>query len=153
MTMPPYPLVPQPTEKGWFDRHPAWKIPIAGFVLILFVGAFVALLLLIVEGSLHHSELFAQAVAKAGENMQVRNELGAPLKAAWLISGNLSVSGSCGSAELSIPIAGPRRKGIIHVSAVKSAGTWQFKQLVVNVENQAEGIDLLVVEPTSMQEF
>jgi len=153
MATPPYPLVPGTLKKGWFDRHPAWKIPIACFALILLVGAFVAGLFLLIEGSFHHSEVFAQAMAKAGENMQVRSQIGVPLKAAWLISGNLNVNGSSGNAALSIPIAGSRRKGVIHAVAVKSAGTWRFKQLLVNVEEQTESIDLLAAEPTSKPEF
>jgi len=115
--------------------------------------AFVAGLFLVIEGSFHHSEVFAQAMAKARENMQVRNQIGGPLKAAWLIFGNLNVNGSSGSANLSIPIAGSRRKGVIHVVAVKSAGTWRFKRLLVHVEEQTEGIDLLAAEPASTQEF
>jgi len=153
MATPPYPLVPGPMKKGWFDRHPAWKIPIACFVLILLVGAFVAGLFLFIEGFFHRSDVFAQAMAKAGENLQVRSQIGAPLKAAWLISGNLNVNGSSGSANLSIPIAGSRHKGVIHVVAVESAGTWRFEQLLVYVEEQKEGIDLLAAEPTSTQEF
>jgi hypothetical protein len=139
--------------KGWLDRHPGWKIPIACFVLTFLVGAFAATLLLVVEGSFHHSDVFAQAMARAGENAQVRSQIGVPLKAGWLISGNLNLSGSSGSAELSIPIAGSHHKGSIHLVAVKSAGTWRFKQLLVNVAGQTEVIDLLTAEPTSKHEF
>jgi hypothetical protein len=150
MATPPYPLIPGPMKRGWFDRHPAWKIPIGCFMLILLVGTYVAG---IVELSFRHSEVFALAMAKAGENMQVRSEIGAPLKAGWRISGNLRVAGLSGYANLSIPIAGSRHKGVIHVVAAKCAGTWQFKQLVVNVEEQTEAIDLLATEPKPKPEF
>jgi hypothetical protein len=153
MATPPYPIVPGPFERGWFDRHPAWKIPIAGFLLIFLVGMFCGGVFVLVESSFHHSEVFAQAMARAGEDMQVRNQMGTPLTAEWLICGNLHFRGSSGYADLSIPITGSRQKGRIRAVAVKNAGTWRFKQLVVNVEGQMESIDLLAAEPASMREF
>jgi hypothetical protein len=150
MTTPPYPLIPGPMKMGWFDRHPAWKIPIGFFILILLVGGYVGG---IIELSFRHSEVFAQAMAKAGEKVEVRSEIGAPLKAGWRISGNLRIAGLSGYANLSIPIAGSRHKGVIHVVAVKSSGTWRFKQLLVNVDERTEAIDVLANEPTSKPEF
>ena len=153
MATPPYPIVPGPFEKGWFDRHPAWKIPFACLILVLLGGVFGGGVFLLVESSFHHSEVYAQAMARAGEDMQVRDRMGAPLTAAWLVCGNLHFKGSSGYADLSIPISGPRQQGTIRAVAVKSAGIWRFKQLVVNVEGQTESIDLLAAEPASTREF
>jgi hypothetical protein len=78
MATPPYPLIPEPMNRGWFDRHPAWKIPAGFLLLILLVGAYV---FGVVEISFRHSEVVEQAIAKAGENTQVRDQIGPPLKA------------------------------------------------------------------------
>jgi Cytochrome oxidase complex assembly protein 1 len=153
MATPPYPIIPGPFKRGWFERHPAWKIPIGCFILILLGGASLGQVFLLVESSFHHSEVYAQAMARAGEDMQVRTQMGTPLTAAWLVCGNLNFKGSSGYADLSIPITGSRQKGRIRAVAVKGAGTWRFKQLVVNVEGQTENIDLLAAEPASMHEF
>jgi|HubBroStandDraft_5_1064220.scaffolds.fasta_scaffold385579_2 hypothetical protein len=153
MAAPPYPIVPGPFQRGWFDQHPGWKIPFACVILIFLGGTFAGGTFLLVESSFHHSEVFVQAMARAGEDTQVRSQIGTPLTAGWLISGNLRLNGSSGNADLSIPIVGSRHKGTICAIAVKSAGTWRFKQLLVNVEGQAEKIDLLAAEPTSMHEF
>jgi hypothetical protein len=153
MATSPYPIVPGPFEPGWFDRHPAWKIPFACFVLIFLVGAVAAGVFLLVENSFHHSEVFAQAMARAGEDVQVRSQIGTPLTAAWLISGHLNLKGSSGNADFSIPIAGSRHKGTMRAVAVKGAGTWRFEQLTVTLEGQAESIDLLAAAPTSTREF
>jgi hypothetical protein len=149
MATPPYPLIPEPMNRGWFDRHPAWKIPAGFLLLILLVGAYV---FGVVEISFRHSEVVEQAIAKAGENMQVRDQIGPPSKAGWRIFGNLRIAGLSGYANLSIPVAGSRHKGVIHVVALKSAGIWRFNQLLVNVEEQTEAIDVLAAEPTSKPE-
>jgi hypothetical protein len=91
-------------------------------------------------------------MAEAGENQLVRSPMGNPRKAAWLIPGHRALAGSSGSAELSIPIAGPRREASLRAAAVKSAGTWRFKQLRLKVEGQTEDIDLLAAEPASGRE-
>ncbi len=84
----------------------------------------------------------------AGQNVQVRQKFGSPLKAEGLISGNLHVNGSSGNADLSIPIAGPQQKGTIRAVAVKIAGVWRFTYLQVSVKGQRECVDLLATDAT-----
>jgi hypothetical protein len=147
----PYPLVPSPSEKGWFERHPLWKIPFGCLGLIFLLGVFVGGLLSIVEGSFHNSSVFQQATARARNSERVREEIGQPMKGAWLIAGSIQLNGSSGNADLSIPITGPKGKGTIRAVAVKSAGVWQFDTLQVQVEGKPGCIDLLVPAPPQQQ--
>ena len=75
--------------------------------------------------SFHRSDAYQQALAEAVRNRDVRELIGEPIKAGWFISGQISVSGSTGSADLSIPISGPRGKGAIRAVAKKD-GNWKF---------------------------
>jgi hypothetical protein len=152
MTTPPYPLHPEPMKKNWIERNPKWKIPLGCLTLLILVGGFVTGLLTVIVTSFHHSDAYQQAIALASENTQVREQLGQPMKPGWFTSGNISINGSTGDANLVIPISGPRGKGTIRAAAKKS-GTWKFTSLTVTIEGQPEPIDLLSVQAPSERDF
>ena len=133
-------------QKNWLEQHPRWKIPLGFLILLLLIVVFGGVVMTIVTASLRSSDVYKQAMAKAAENLQVRDEIGEPMKPAWLISGQLNVSGRTGKANLSIPISGPHGKGVIRALANKS-GVWRFTYLQVHVDGQPENIDLLSIQP------
>jgi hypothetical protein len=153
MPTPPYPLQPVPVRKGWLEQNPRLKIPLGCLILFLLVGGFIAILLTGILASFHRSDAYNQAMARAAADPQVRAQLGEPIQPGWLISGQLKVNGSAGSADLSIPVSGPRGKGTIRVVAVESDGVWRFTTLQVNVEGANAPIDLLSVQPPAEREF
>jgi Cytochrome oxidase complex assembly protein 1 len=136
------PIAPNP-PKGWFDRNWKWLLPVGCLGFVVLASAFVGGIFLLVETSFRNSDAFAQAMARAQANPQVIAGTGQPLRAGWLISGSINVSGSSGHADLSIPISGPKGEGKIYAVARKSSGVWQFETLQVEVEGQPERIDLL----------
>src|SRR5882757_1484470 len=147
MTTPPYPLQPEPLRKGWLDQNARWKIPLGCLTLLLLVGMFVALLMTVITTSFRSSDVYKQAMAQAAANEQVHTQIGDPIKADWLIAGQLKVNGDSGSANLSIPISGSRGRGTIRAVASKSGGVWRFSCLRVVVEGHRSVIDLLRVAP------
>ena len=153
MSTPPYPLHPEPAQRRWLDRHPMWKIPLGCLTLFLLLAVFFAVLFTVIMTSFRSSDVYKQAMARASASPEVRAEIGKPILAARLISGHLNVSGSTGSADLSIPISGPRGKGVIRAVASKSEGVWHFTVLQVNVEGHAESIDLLSIQPPPERDF
>ena len=40
MTIPPYPLVPQPMKRSWLERVRQWKIPLGCLTLFFVIGTF-----------------------------------------------------------------------------------------------------------------
>lgn len=153
MSTPPYPLQPAPIRKGWLEQNPRWKIPVGCLILFLLVGGFVAILFTVIFTSFHSSDAYNQAMARAAADPQVRAQLGEPIEPGWIITGQLKVNGSAGSADFSIPVSGPRGKGTIRVGAVKSEGVWRFTTLEVDVEGANAPIDLLSVQPPAEREF
>ncbi len=134
-------------RRGWLEQHPRWKIPVGFLILILLVGGFGITVLTLITTSFHSSEVYKQATARAVENSQVRAALGEPIRLAWIVSGQLKVNGSTGSANLAIPISGPRARGTIHAVAYKSGGVWRFTQLDVSIAGKPSSIDLLAAQP------
>jgi len=153
MSTPPYPLHPEPMKKSWLEQNPIWKIPLGGLMLVFLVGTFFAIVMTVVTTSFRSSDVYKQALTQVASNSQVREQIGEPLKPAWLISGQLNVSGSTGNANLSIPISGPRGKGTIRAVANKTGGVWRFTHLQVSVEGQPTSIDLLSIQPPAERDF
>ena len=153
MPTPPYPLHPEPMRRSWLEHHPGWKIPLGCLTLLFLIAIFGLLTMTIIIASFRSSDVYKQALVKAAESQQVRDLMGEPIRAAWLISGDLHVNGSTGNANLSIPISGPRGKGVIRAVAFKSEGVWRFTYLKVKVEGQDESIDLLSVQPPAERDF
>ena len=140
-------------QKSWLEQHPRWKIPLGCLTLIFLIGVFVTVLLTIITTSFHSSDVYQQAMAKATENLQVREQIGEPVQSAWFITGQLHVNGSSGNADFSIPISGPRGKGLIRAVAYKTGGIWRFTYFQVSVEGQPGNIDLLSVQPQPERNF
>lgn len=152
MPTPPYPLHPEPLRNSWLERHPLWKIPVGCLTLLLLLAAFGFGLIAAITTSFRHSDVYKEAMARASANPQVRAQIGEPIKSTWPISGQLNVSGSTGNANFSIPISGPRGKGVIRAVAYKS-GVWRFTWLRVSIEGQPADLDLLSVQPPAERDF
>jgi hypothetical protein len=134
MPTPPYPLQPEPMTKSWLERNANWKIPLGGLTLVFLVAAFGAVVTTIIVTSFRNSDVYEQAMILASRNSRVRDEVGEPIRAGWMISGQINVVGSAGHANLSIPITGPMRKGSIHAVADKADGIWRFSFLQVSID-------------------
>jgi hypothetical protein len=140
------PLRPNPT---WFERNWKWFVPALLVSAALLVGLLLAGVLELVTSMMTSSGAYKVAVQRARESPQVAEEFGSPLKVGWFTSGNISVSGETGVADLSIPISGPREKGRIVVHAKKEHGTWTFQTLEVEVDGEDTIIPLLTPEITA----
>jgi hypothetical protein len=145
MTDLPPPPPPVTTSQGdsWIKRNWGWAIPggcCGCLVISLLMFAAIAML---VVGMFRNSEVVQQAMERAATDPELVQELGTPLKAGYLISGNLQTSGSSGTADLLIPISGPKGSGSMVLVAVKSGGTWTFTTLKVSLSEAEEQLNLL----------
>ena len=105
--------------------------------------AFVGSILVIVFSAMKSTEVHNEALARAKADPAVIEALGSPIKDGFLISGNTNVNGASGESNLAIPISGPKGKGTVYVSAIKSLGQWNYSGLVVEVGQTHKRIDLL----------
>lgn len=136
-------MTSEPPRRNWFQRNWKWFVPcgcltllalFAGFILVVVAGAF---------GVIKSSEVVKDGVRRAQENPDVLLALGEPIKEGWWITGSINTSGPTGNADVSIPLKGPKGKGTLYIVAYKEAGEWNYERLEVEVEGQAERIDLL----------
>ncbi len=141
---------PQPPQAGWWNRNWKWFVPVGCLGVICIVAGFVALLVMVVMGSIKSSDAYKLALAKAQANPIVQQKLGTPIQASTFVGGSINVSGTSGKADLTIPISGPKGKGAIYVDATKFANEWKFNRLEVGFEGDEQRVDLL--QPVIQQE-
>jgi len=93
-------------------------------------------------GAFRRSQVYAEAMARATSDAEVRRELGEPVRAGWWVNGRLSVSGPSGEARFTTPLHGPEGDATLSAHARKVRGQWIFDVLEVAVEGRIEPIRL-----------
>ena len=118
-------------------------MPLGCLSVAIFFVAFVASIMLIVFSAVKSTDVYKDALARAKAHPAVIEVLGSPVTEGFLVSGNTNVNGASGEANLSIPVAGPKGKGTIYVSAKKSLGQWNYSGFAFEIAKTHQRIDLL----------
>lgn len=125
-----------------------WMVVGAVAVGLLFlIGAFVAAIFGVVSTSFDQSEVVRQALAQVQSNTALQARLGAPIEKGRMSSGTINESGPDGSADVEIPLHGPKGQGDLYAVATKSAGVWSFSTLAFRPDGSSERMDLLKEVP------
>jgi hypothetical protein len=127
---------------------PRRRVLIASVVVwvVILVGAYFAWQWLVGMDALRRSEVYAEAVARAGSHPQVVAALGQPVEPGWWVRGRVVVDGPGGEGRLALPLAGPDGRGRLAAEARRQGGIWRFDRLEVTL---ADGtvVDLLAAPP------
>ena len=137
---PPISSTPKP---NWWKRNWKWFVPLGCFSIVVLFVVFVGLVVFLVFSAVKSTDVYKDALARAKAHPAVIEALGSRVTEGFLVSGNTNVNGASGEANLSIPIAGPKGKGTIYVSAKKSLGQWNYSGLVFEIAKTHQRIDLL----------
>jgi hypothetical protein len=138
---------PSPRPKSFFERNWGCLIPIGCLAVLVALAAFVAMVGGMASLGMRSSDAYEDAMARASAHPAVVAELGPPIRGGWFVSGSLQVSGSTGTADLEIPVAGSLREGTLYAVATKSAGRWTFSTLEVEIEGKTTRIPLIPPSP------
>jgi len=111
--------------------------------MLLLAAGFVVVIIGIVFGAMKSSDAYKTALARAKADPRVVSALGSPITDGFFVGGKTNVSGTSGSADMTVPISGPNGKGTIYFVASKFAGEWTFSKLMVEVANTGHRIDLI----------
>jgi len=118
-------------------------VPVTLVTLAMFFVALVGSIALIVFSAIKSTDVYKEALTRAKAHPAVIEAIGLPITEGFLVSGNTSVNGASGEANLSIPISGPNGKATIYVAATKSLGQWNYSGLVAEIEKTHKRINLL----------
>jgi hypothetical protein len=130
-------------EPGWAARNANWlafgTIPaaLAVFAAMVFGGLYV------VSVFLKSNDACREAVARAQAHPAVQAALGTPVEEGTFVFGKAHESGTGGSVDVDMFLAGPKGGACLSVLAAKSGGIWRFSRLEVILESSPERINLL----------
>jgi len=122
------------------SRLPWIAVAVASGLLVLagVAGFFFAICTL-----LGNSDAAKLALATAQAKPAFTDRIGQPATAGRIVTGSVQLNNDDGSAELTIPVSGPKGKGKLFVEAKKNAGRWQLNSLFFAPEDAADTLDLL----------
>lgn len=107
---------------------------IAGVFSVIFFGVFAVIT---------NSDAVTEVMKRAGESKLVQEHLGTPLEKGWLTTGHIETANGSNSAELKVPIEGPKGSGSIRANGYKRGEEpWVFNVLEVFIDKTGERIDL-----------
>ena len=135
------PVQPQ-QQKGCLGRNWKWMLPVGCLGLILVGVAALGGIFFIAMSALKSSDVYKGALERARSNPEAVAALGEPIKDGWLVQGNVDFSGQSGTANLQIPVSGPKNSGKIQARAIFESGAWMYERLDLVVES-GETISLL----------
>jgi len=95
-----------------------------------------------VFGMIKSSEPYKHAVAQAQASPQVTTAIGTPVEPGFMAGGTYNVNNNNGSADLVIPVKGPKGSGTIFVTATKTNGVWTYQTLDFLQAGAQQRIDL-----------
>jgi hypothetical protein len=132
-----------PPRRGWWGRNWFWVVPVGCLVPLVCCCGGPALIGVGVMSGLKQSDPYKDAVARAKQSQAVQDALGTPLQEGWLVQGNLNVSDGSGTADLTIPLSGPKGSGSLHVVGTRAANQWTYSTMAVDVPGSGAHLDLL----------
>ncbi len=131
------PGAPQQKSSGCLK----WGALGCGLALVI-IGVVIIGLFMAVFGLIKQTFIYKDAVRRAESNPQVQAALGTPIGTGFWVTGSVHTSNDSGTADVKIPIEGPKQKANIHCVATMKENNWSYDTLVVEPEH-GPPIDLL----------
>ncbi|GAA4275314.1 cytochrome c oxidase assembly factor Coa1 family protein [Aquimarina mytili] len=134
-------------HKSWFSRNWGWAVPVGGcLTLIILFFVFLGSLIFGVSELITESVPYQDAITMVNEDDYVVDILGEPIETNGIMNGNLSYKNNVGSADISIPIKGPKGEAQLYVVGTKQNDEWTYTEMYVIISETDEQIDLLGYE-------
>lgn len=127
---------------GSSNKRLLWVIPAGCLGMTFCCGGLFVVIAGVVFGAIKSSDVYTEAVKRATEDAQVKQVLGEPVEPGYLPRGDIKINNDSGSANLIIPLSGPRGSATLYAEATKTAGRWNYSRLEVVPATGGPGIDL-----------
>jgi hypothetical protein len=132
----------QPPQSSWWSRNWIWAVPVGCLAPVLCCVVSILLIFIVPFAAMKWSDVYSDAVRKAQADERVQALLGTPIEPGFLVTGKYQISGPVGSAELAIPLAGPKGTATLNVAAMKNADRWEYALLEVVPHVAGARVDL-----------
>lgn len=109
-------------------------------VLVLLGVAIFALVMSFMNGA----DACQMSLKAAQESEVMRVELGEPITMGWLVSGSIKINNGDGTADVNVPVSGPKGSASIHtIGTKKDGGPWSFTKMQATIDSSGKQVDLL----------
>ena len=131
-------------NRNWFQRNWKWALPSFGCLTIIIVfallfGAMVSKVTDMFKDSVPYS-VSMEALQK---NELVIEKLGEPIEPNGMFQGNINYENDEGTADLKIPVKGPKGEATLLVIAEKKGENWTYQTMNVSFKDSNEIINLI----------
>lgn len=79
------------------------------------------------------SDAYAQSLRHVQNDAVVKKALGTPIKAKFMVMGNINISDDSGVANLTYSVSGPKGEADVEVKATRSFKKWRFQRIAVKL--------------------
>ena len=141
--MPTPAATPDNKPKNWWQRNWKWALPSGCLTIIVLFAACITGFVFLMFSVMKSSDVYKEAMARVQASQAAMDALGSPIKAGMIISGSVNTTGPSGSAQLSIPLSGPKGSGTLYLEARKRMDVWEFSAFTLKVDETGKSIDLL----------
>ena len=114
----------------------------AGVVAVTAVPMLFLVAFLGIGWVLKNSDVYATSLDLVRRHPLVQAELGVPIEAGWMISGNIEITNQGGSAEMEYSVSGPSLAGTVYVEGARGRGLWTIEALIVEIDATGRRLDL-----------
>jgi Cytochrome oxidase complex assembly protein 1 len=135
-----------PQKTSWLGRNWKWLVPSILVIGLLIVIGLFTLMFYGISSMMKSSDAYKVAVERAQNDSNVIQAIGEPIEEGFFAAGNINTAGSSGTADMAIPLSGPKGDATVYLVAEKTAGQWQYSDLIVEIESSKDRIDLLKSE-------
>jgi len=131
-------------HKGWFGRNWKWALPTGGcLIVIILLVIFAGSVFFGITSMMTDSQAYQDSMEAAQQNEALIELIGEPIESNGMNGGSLNYSNGIKSAELNIPIKGPKGEATIFVVGEGIDDEWTYQSMEVHIEGSREIIDLL----------
>ena len=102
----------------------------------------VLFIVFVVFAAIRSADPYRDGIARAQADPRVREALGAPIEAGWMVSGSIQTENRSGDCDISIPLNGSKQSGVLRVVGTKDGGRWTYTKMLVT-PSAGPAIDLL----------
>jgi hypothetical protein len=135
-----------PDERTWWDRNWKWLVPVTCLVPALVCTGAITMILAMVMEFMKSTPPYEQSLAAVTEHAAVREALGTPIEAGWVVTGNVESGPRSGHADITYTVSGPSGSARVFVVGDFNGAGWTYSRMQLEIEGTGERLDLLAKE-------
>lgn len=126
-------------EQGWWKRNWSWAVPVGGCLTVLIIiGVSIGSIFFGVTSMLEDSVPLEYALEKINADPNIIEQMGSPIEKNGIIQGGFNWTGDEKSANMKVPVKGPKDTGTLFIKATAIGDNWTYHEIRVVIQDNEE---------------